>query len=289
MAAEGPEHVSFVAAAPGNYRISRFHHWIPTVATIGRFKITILELRPGNEQELKTSKNLEVVKAKGIALLAEIEETIPQIKSPHTRISSQLQVAQAFVWEIDEKRASKYLADAVAGLKEFIASVDTGSASITGSIQPSRNCVTRSFKSLATRDPDAALRFPELQQSDKRSVRKPARPLDTGEPARTLDRRPVLIPKDPARALEDREAKSQDAILVKSGRHSFTNCGGKIRRWPLNWQTRSLTKLLNEKLLIKNPEAAESCNRNLVENLSRIRKEPFKTYREPLPHRLLSA
>ena len=66
----------------------------------------MLELRQATEQEIKASKNQEVVKAKGIALLAEIEGLIPQIKSPQTRIKAQLQAAQ-LIWSSDEKRASK--------------------------------------------------------------------------------------------------------------------------------------------------------------------------------------
>ena len=106
---EGPENVSFVAVAAGSYRIS-VGPLDPTATPEGRYEIKLLELRQATDQELKTGKNQEVVKAKGLALLAEIEGLIPQIKSPHNRIKTQLEVAQ-ILWETDEKRASKYLSD----------------------------------------------------------------------------------------------------------------------------------------------------------------------------------
>src|SRR5215217_4423204 len=105
--ADGPENVSFVATAPGTYRVS-VGPLDPNNTTEGRYQIRLLELRQATDQELKTSKNQEVTKAKGLALLAEIEGLIPQIKSPQTRIKTQLEMAQ-LLWESNEKRASKYL------------------------------------------------------------------------------------------------------------------------------------------------------------------------------------
>ena len=94
---EGPEHVSFVALDAGNYQI-HVGPLDPKNTTKGSFQIKILEVREATDQELKTSKNLEVTKAKGVALLAEIEAIIPQIKSAQTRIKAQLVVAQ-LLWD----------------------------------------------------------------------------------------------------------------------------------------------------------------------------------------------
>ena len=82
---DGPEHVSFVAAAAGNHRIS-VSPLDPWDTSSGRFQIKLLEVRPANEQELNASQNLHVVKARGIALINDIEELVPQIKSPYNRI-----------------------------------------------------------------------------------------------------------------------------------------------------------------------------------------------------------
>jgi hypothetical protein len=71
---QGPENVSFVALTAGAYRITvsplNESGDLPT----GRFQIRVIEQREATEQEIKTSKNLEVVKAKGIALLGDVEE-----------------------------------------------------------------------------------------------------------------------------------------------------------------------------------------------------------------------
>src|SRR5215212_3451069 len=123
--ADGPEHVSFVAASAGAYRIT-VSPLDSGDASTGRFEIKVVEVRPANEQEIKASKNQEVVKAKGIALLAEMEGLIAQIKSPVTRIKTQLQAVQ-LMWSTDEKRASKYFADATTSFKEYLASIDVSS------------------------------------------------------------------------------------------------------------------------------------------------------------------
>ena len=152
---EGPEHVSFVALAAGNYQI-HVGPLDPRNTTKGSFQIKILEVREATDQELKTSKNLEVTKAKGIALLAEIEAIIPQIKSAQTRIKAQLVAAQ-LLWDTDEKRASKLFVSATTDYKEFLASTDAEEVSLHGStITQLRNEI---IQSLATRDPDLALNF----------------------------------------------------------------------------------------------------------------------------------
>jgi len=156
--ADGPEHVSFVAAAAGGYRINVTPLDPNDTSSGGRFEIKILELRQATEQEIKASKNVEVVKAKGIALLAELDGPISEIKSPLTRIRAQLQAAQ-LIWSTDEKRGAKYFADATNGFKEFIASLDVSSekyAQQYGNISQLRSEI---IQALGERDPDAAFSF----------------------------------------------------------------------------------------------------------------------------------
>src|SRR5690242_5180364 len=86
---EGPEHVSFVAASAGIYRI--IVSPLSPEAPAGRYEIKLLEVRPATEQEIKASKNQEFVKAKGLALVAEMEGLIAEVKSPLTRIKAQIQ------------------------------------------------------------------------------------------------------------------------------------------------------------------------------------------------------
>src|SRR6185369_12151585 len=75
------------------------------------------------EQEIKVSQSQQIVKAKGVALLLDLEETIAQIQSPITRIKAQVLAAQ-LLFDPEPKRASKYLTDAANGVKELIASID---------------------------------------------------------------------------------------------------------------------------------------------------------------------
>jgi hypothetical protein len=48
---------------------------------------------------------------------------IAELHSPQTRIRAQLQTSQ-LLWGWDEKRATKYFNDAIAGVKEVIAALD---------------------------------------------------------------------------------------------------------------------------------------------------------------------
>lgn len=158
---EGPEHFSFVAVTAGKYTVS-VSPLNPKDAVAGRYEIKIVELRRATDQELKTSKNLEVTKAKGIALLADIEAMTPQIKSAHARVKVQLQAAQ-LLWDIDQKRASALFAGAAASFNEFFASIDPDSLQY---LYPAVGQLRFEIvQALAPRDPDAALSF--LQSSDE--------------------------------------------------------------------------------------------------------------------------
>ncbi|HJU93593.1 MAG TPA: PPC domain-containing protein [Pyrinomonadaceae bacterium] len=153
---DGPEHVSFVAVTGGSYRITVGPLAPKDTTATGRYEIKIVELRRATDLELKTSKNVEVTKAKGVALLADIETMIPQIKSAHTRIKAQLQTAQ-LLWDVDQKRALSLFADAAAGLKEFVASIDPGHIHFFS--QTIAQLRLEIVQALASRDPDAALSF----------------------------------------------------------------------------------------------------------------------------------
>ena len=154
---EGPEHVSFVAIAPGAYRVA-VSALDPSDPTTGRFEIKILELRQATEQEIKDSKSQERAKAKGIALLGELDGLIGEIKSPFTRIKAQLQIAQ-LLWSSDEKRAAKYFSDATNGFKEYLASLDASSDEYAQKYQGITQLRSEIINVLAQRDPDAALSF----------------------------------------------------------------------------------------------------------------------------------
>lgn len=155
----GPENVSFLATAAGVYRIivaPLNQQGLP--AAEGKFEIKIVEVRQATEQELKSSKNLEVVKAKGIALLGDVEGLIDELHSPATRIRAQLQTAQ-MLWTVDEKRARKYLNDAMAGVKDYLASIDTAASDYPATYSVVAQLRWEIIRVLADRDPELALSF----------------------------------------------------------------------------------------------------------------------------------
>lgn len=195
---DGPENVSFVAATAGTYRL--------TVAplnredsTKGKYEIKIVEERDATEQEIKTSKNAEVVKAKGLALLDDVDGMIAQIRSPQTRIRTQLQTAQ-FLWPIDEKRAVMYLNDAANGVKDFLA-LDPTSNEYVRNYSVMTQLRAEIITVLTARDPEAALEF-------LRSSRLPLDPYGNEreqtnqEISLELNIASAVAAKDPKRALQ---------------------------------------------------------------------------------------
>lgn len=260
---DGPEHVSFIAVAAGSYRVT-VGPLESGAVTAGRYQIKILELRPATEQELKTNKNLAVVKARGLALLTEIEEAISQIKSPQTRIKAQLQASQ-LLWDTDEKRASKCLADAMAGLKEFLASVDPDE-----SYDQQHSAISQLryeiVQVLAGRDPDAALNF---LHSTSQLMAPIGNQLDhsTQDAAMELSIADQIARNDPKRALEIARQ-----TLKKRYSSNLVNTVSQLTRqnpeMAADLAGEITSKLLKEKLL-KNAEAA-----NLAVHLLRVSGVP---------------
>ena len=112
---DGPEGVSLIADSTGVYRIDVSPLEEQENVAAGRYEIKILDLRPATEEELESDKNLEAIKAKGLALLAEVAESLQQISLPETRVRAQMQAAQLF-WDSDEKRARNLVDEAVEGV-----------------------------------------------------------------------------------------------------------------------------------------------------------------------------
>ena len=257
---DGPESISFVAVAAGSYRIT-VAPLDPGGAPEGRYEIKLLELRRATDQELKSSKNLEVVKAKGLALLSEIEGLIPQIKSPQNRIKTQLEVAR-LLWESDEKRASKHVSEAMAAFKELFATVDTNSQRYFQQYPVMSELRNEIIQCIVTRDPDAALTFlystiplpdPNGNQQDQLSHTSALELIIADQ----------IMQKDPNRALQiaRKNLKKGFSANLSSTVSQLSVKNPEIAAELANEIT---GKLLNEKFL-KNHEAA-----NLAMHLIRI-------------------
>ena len=248
---DGPEHVSFVGTAKGAYRIS-VRPLNPADGATGRFEIKLLEARPANEQEIKASKNQEVVKAKGIALVVEMDGLMAQIKSPLTRLKAQLQAAQ-LLWSSDEKRASKYFADATTGFKEYLASLDPADENYPQQFQQITELRFQVIQILADRDPDAALSFlfsskPPANPSERRGYNSSQEGLLELAIANQISR------TDPNRALQIARQSLKSHYSI-----NLVSTVGLLRQknpdLAAQFASDIATKLLNEKLLSK-PEAA---------------------------------
>lgn len=247
----GPEHVSFVAIEPGAYVIA-VSPLYPVDLSSGQIEIKLLETREATEQEIKASKNLEVVKAKGVALLVEMEALIAEIKSPLTRIRMQLQAAQ-LIGSSDEKRASKYFADATTTFKEYLASLDPASEKYPQQYQALAEMRYQIIGILTDRDPDAALSFIY-------SSKLPANPYENrrdGSSQEGLLEMSIanrLVRTDPNRALE----LARKTLKTNYSVNLVSTVGLLRQKNPelaAQFASEIASKLINDKLLSK-PEAA---------------------------------
>ena len=246
---DGPEHVSFVSGAAGPHRIS-VSLLDPLDTTTGRFQIKLLEVRPANEQELNASKNLRLVKARGIGLIKDIEESVGQIKSPYNRIKMQL-AAGNMLWETDEKLATKFFSDAMISFKEFLASIEPDdlyfqSYSVMSQLRYEMT------KTIALRDPSAALNFLHSTQTTDRASNPREQSLQ--ESAVELSIAEQIARKDPVQAL-----KLARQSLKKGLSPNLVNTLMQLRQqnpeMAVEFAREIASKLGDEKLL-KNTEAA---------------------------------
>jgi hypothetical protein len=248
---DGPEHVSFVAAAAGPYLIT-VSPLSSQDAAPGQIEIKLLEKREASEEEIKAGKNQEVVKAKGVALLIEMEGLIAQIKSPLTRIKAQLQAAQ-LIWSSDEKRASKFFADATIGFKEYLATLDPNNDKFPQQYQAVTEMRFQIIQILTERDPDAALNFiysskpPPNPYENKR-----ANPSQDGLLEISIANQ--IVRTDPNRALQiaRQSLKSHYSVNLVS---TIGLLRQKNPELAAQFASDIASKLLNDKLLTQ-PEAA---------------------------------
>jgi len=195
--ANGPEIVPVVAVTAGTYsvEVSPLNQTDDVVS--GRFEIRMTEVRHAKSQELQAGRTREILKAKGIALLAILAEMLPDIRLPQTRVHIQAQAAQ-LAWPIYEKLARKLIADAMSGVREYLAKQDSFDQSDYQSFNTAMQQRQEVIQVLSTNDPELALSF-------IRSTRDPTNP-GNGQPDQEIrlevNLAAQIAGKDPRRALQ---------------------------------------------------------------------------------------
>ena len=246
---EGPEHVSFVSAAAGSYRIS-VSLLDPWDTSTGRFQIKLLEVRSANDQELNASRNLHLGKARGIALVKDVEEIVPQIKSPYNRIKAQL-AAGNMLWETDEKLANKFFSDAMISFKEFLASIEPDDQYFQ-SYSAMSQLRYEMIQTIAQKDPAAALNFLYSTQTTDRASNP--RERSSQDSSVELSIAEQLARKDPVQAL-----KLARHNLKKGFSPNLVNTLRQLRQqnpeMAVEFAGEIVSKLHDEKLL-KSPDAS---------------------------------
>lgn len=122
--ADGPENVRLAVTAAGNYSVE-VAPLNPATEANGRFELRVQEVRQAVEAELRPSRNMDALKAKGIALLGTLPGLLSEVRLPQTRVRSQVQAAR-LLWPADEKLARKLIMDAAAGVAEYLQRPVTG-------------------------------------------------------------------------------------------------------------------------------------------------------------------
>lgn len=198
--ADGPENVSFVTASKVPYRVEVTPLNREQDVDAGRYEIRLIEVRAATEQEIKESKNQELLKARGIALLGELEGVISELRVPQTRVKAQVQVGQ-MLWESDEKRALKYFTDAISDFKEMVANFDPNNKEYLKKYHGVAGLRYEITQALTMRQPELALSFvrstPPLPDPYGNQ-----RDLQSQDAALELEIANQIAQKDPKRTLE---------------------------------------------------------------------------------------
>jgi hypothetical protein len=264
----GPEDVTLIAETAGAYRIevsplSGYDN--PS----GRYEIKIVELRKATEQELQAGKNQEVLKAKGLALLIEATQALPQLRRPQTRAGFQIQAAQ-LLWNSDDKRAAKLMDQAIESVKEFIAGVDSTDEDYYESFEIAMQLREQLIQALAPHDPDLALNFLRATRTLLNPEGAQGRVLMDRESQLELSLASQITATDPKRAFQMAEEtlkKSASPSLIET----LLRLRSKDPELAAKLAHDIAAKLTNERLL-RNLEAAY-----LAGSFLRIARPPERT------------
>jgi hypothetical protein len=265
---DGPENVSLISATAGVYRIEVAPLGEGEDVGPGRFEIRILELRAASAQELQSDKNQESIKSKGVALLTEIAGSLEQIRSPHTRVRAQMQAAQ-LLWATDEKIATKLIAAAIEGVKEYLAQASDGDEDFYQTYAQAMQLRYEVLQILGPHDPEMALAF--LRSTNTLTSPDPGQKINqrTQELQFEVMLANQILAKDPKRALQIAEDTLKRGFsyglleTINKLRTTDPEAAAKLTR-------QIVAKLQSEKFL-RNQDAT-----NLALNLLRVAQLPAR-------------
>ena len=267
--AEGPENVAIVAVSGGSYRIVVSPLDPNTVRKPGKYEIKTIEIRQATDQELKVGKNDETRRAKGLALVSDIVDSIPEIRLPQTRLRVKLQSA-VLLWTVDEKKATKLLSEGLTECRDYLASLKPGDDSYDQAYQWVQRLRFEAVQTLAFHDPEEALNL-------FRATRTPIGPEAVREEQETerqfeMSLAAQIATRNPQRAYE----LAEESLKTGNFSNLFQLLTPLLRQSDQelanNLVKDMLSKIMEQKLLT-NPAAAELAL-NLIRNSQPGSKEP---------------
>ncbi len=164
---DGPENGTFTAVSAGDYRIVISPLDPSGGVKQGKYEIKIVELRDATEQELKVGRDEEKRKAKGLELLKELVDSLPEIRQPQTRMRMKMECAD-LLWDVDQKKAAKLLSEVVGESQAYVEVMKGETADYEEAWQWASQFRYEAIQTLAAHDPEAALSL--LRNTSKTEV-----------------------------------------------------------------------------------------------------------------------
>jgi len=269
----GPEKVPVIATTAGTYSIEVTPLSQAEDLAPGGYEIRMSEIRRATPLELQSGRNREILKAKGVALLANLAEMLPDIHVMQTRVRTQAQAAQ-LTWAINQQLARRLIADAITGVREYMAKDDVIEQSYNRGYNSAVQMRQEVFQVLSNNDPDLALSF--LRST--RTLISPDYESNNGqadqEVRMEVNLAAQIAGKDPGRALQIAEES-----LTRGYSSGLTNIISAMRasepKLAAKLTKETAAKLLTEKIL-STPDAA-----NLTVNLLRLAHTPAPRIPKP--------
>ena len=264
--ANGPEKVPVIANVPGTYSIEVTPLGQAEDLAPGAYEIRMSETRQATSQELLSAKSRDILKAKGVVLLANLAEMLPDIRVVQTRVRFQVQSAQ-LAWPLQPELARRLIGEAMAGVLDYISKMDAQQQDYYQGYNAANQMRQEVFQALTSNDPDLALTF--LRST--RSLVSPDYGMNPQQPDQEIrmeiNLASQIAVKNPKRAVEiaeDSLTRGYSASLsnvISNLRNSDPAAAARLAR--------TATAKLQKDSLLTSPDGAQ-----LTMNLLRLAHSP---------------